>query len=104
MCIRIDSELKTQAESILSELGMNMSGTINMFLKQIVREKAVPLKLSLSSEETVRHDLAIARAERKAGINGYDAETVLREMDDILAVAEKGATYGKAQSSDCKQS
>ena len=42
MCIRIDSNLKKQAEDVLSQLGMTMSGTINMFLTQIVREKAVP--------------------------------------------------------------
>ena len=84
MCIRIDSELKAQAERVLSELGMNMSGTINMLLKQIVREKAVPLTLSLSTEETVLRDLALARAERKAGVKGYDAETVLREMDAVV--------------------
>ncbi|MBQ9810778.1 MAG: type II toxin-antitoxin system RelB/DinJ family antitoxin, partial [Spirochaetales bacterium] len=30
MCIRIDSNLKKQAEDVLSQLGMTMSGTINM--------------------------------------------------------------------------
>ena len=36
MSIRTDSELKAQAEEILSQLGMTMNGTINMFLHQIV--------------------------------------------------------------------
>ena len=36
MSIRTDSELKAQAEQVLSQLGMNMTGTINMFLQQIV--------------------------------------------------------------------
>ena len=43
MSIRTDSELKAQAEKVLSQLGMNMTGTINMFLQQIVRDQAVPL-------------------------------------------------------------
>ena len=51
MSIRTDSELKAQAEAILSQLGMTMNGTINMFLHQIVRDKAVPLSLSLTSEQ-----------------------------------------------------
>ena len=46
MSIRTDSELKAQAEQVLSQLGMNMTGTINMFLQQIVRDRAVPLSLS----------------------------------------------------------
>lgn len=53
MSIRTDSELKAQAEEILEQLGLNMNGTINMLLKQIVRDKAVPLSLSLSSEQSL---------------------------------------------------
>ena len=64
MSIRVDSELKAQAEAVLSQLGMNMNGTINMFLHQIVRDKAVPLSLSLSSEQAVYADLLAAQAER----------------------------------------
>ena len=96
MCIRVDSELKTKAESVLSQLGMSMNGTINMFLHQIVREKAVPLNLSLcSTRADVEKDLAQAQAQRKAGFSGYDAWDVLDEMDRIIAVAEKKAPYGK---------
>lgn len=54
MCIRIDRKLKEQAEDVLSQLGMTMNGTINMFLQQIVREQAVPLNLSLKSEKENR--------------------------------------------------
>lgn len=35
MSIRIDSELKAQAEEILEQLGLNMNGTINMLLRSI---------------------------------------------------------------------
>ena len=53
MSIRTDSELKAQAGEILEQLGLNMNGTINMLLKQIVRDKAVPLSLSLRSEQSL---------------------------------------------------
>ena len=40
------------------EIGMTMNGTINMFLHQIVRDRAVPLSLALprflSTEETLQ--------------------------------------------------
>ena len=89
MSIRTDSELKAQAESVLSQLGMNMNGTINMFLQQIVRDKAVPLSLSLNSEQAVYADLLYAQTERARGYAGMDANDVLREMDRILDEAEK---------------
>ena len=57
MCVRVDPELKEQAEAILDQLGMNMNGTINMFLNQIVREKRVPLSLSLNPEQNVLSDI-----------------------------------------------
>ena len=73
MCIRIDSSLKKQAEEILSQLGMTMSGTINMFLTQVVREKAVPLNLSLSTQDRAAlDDIIEARNERRNGFKGYD--------------------------------
>ena len=90
MCIRIDSNLKKQAEEVLSQLGMTMSGTINMFLTQIVREKAVPLNLSLSPQDrTALDDIFAAREERRNGFKGYDADYVLKEMDEIISSEKK---------------
>ena len=88
MSIRTDSELKAQAEEILAQLGMNMNGTINMFLHQIVRDKAVPLSLSLSSPQSVYADLLYAQAERARGYHGRNARDVLPDMDRIIAQAE----------------
>ena len=88
MSIRTDSELKAQAEAVLSQLGMNMNGTINMFLHQIVRDRAVPLSLSLSSEQSVYADLLAAQAERAQGYQGRNARELLSDMDHTIAEAE----------------
>ena len=87
--IRMDSELKAQAEQVLSQLGMNMTGTINMFLQQIVRDRAVPLSLSLSSEQSLYADLLRARTERTQGLKGRSAVDMLSEIDQIIAEAEQ---------------
>ena len=84
MSIRTDSELKAQAEQVLSQLGMNMTGAINMFLRQIVRDRAVPLSLSLSSEQSLYADLLRAKAEREQGIEGISASQLLEDMDRII--------------------
>lgn len=84
MSIRTDSELKAQAEQILNQLGMNMTGTINMFLQQIVRDRAVPLSLSLSSEQSLYADLLKAKLEREQGVEYIPADDVLREMKQII--------------------
>ena len=47
MNIRTDSEIKRQAEELFSEFGLNMTTAVNMFLRQVVRNRAIPLELSL---------------------------------------------------------
>ncbi len=95
MSIRVDPELKAKAEDILSQLGMNMTGAVNMFLMQIVRDRAVPLSLSLepqflSTKETLHADLMAARRDREMGIPGIPAEEALTRMGQIIAEAEQG--------------
>lgn len=90
MCVRVDPEIKEQAEIILEQLGMSMNGTINMFLTQIVREKRVPLNLSLNNERDVLPDLIMSVKERENGIEGVDARKLLEEMKKIVAEAEAG--------------
>ena len=84
MSIRTDSELKAQAEQVLSQLGMNMTGTINMFLQQIVRDRAVPLSLSLSSEQSLYADLLKARMAREQGAEYLSGEEVLNNIDKTI--------------------
>lgn len=84
MSIRTDSELKAQAEQVLSQLGMNMTGTINMFLTQIVRDRAVPLSLSLSSEQSLYADLLKARMARDQGTEYLSGDDVLKNIDEAI--------------------
>lgn len=88
MSIRTDAELKAQAEEILSELGMTMNGTINMFLHQIVRERAVPLNLSLPTQETQKETLLTSQLERELGLPGRNARDVIEDMKKIIETYE----------------
>ena len=47
--VRIEPELKEQAEDILAELGISASGAINMFYKQIILRKGIPFDVVLPS-------------------------------------------------------
>ncbi|MPN39098.1 hypothetical protein SDC9_186624 [bioreactor metagenome] len=86
--LRTDTELKAQAEEILNQLGMTLNGTFNMLLHQIVREKSVPLSLSLSSQNTLYADLLTEEAERNTGYIGRSSDAILKELDLIVAEAE----------------
>ena len=41
--VRVDAAEKQAAEQVLDALGLNMATTIRLLLKQIAREKRVPL-------------------------------------------------------------
>lgn len=45
--IRVDEELKRKAEAIFSELGLNMSTAMNMFLRYSVRYGGIPFDLRI---------------------------------------------------------
>lgn len=42
MSFRVDKELKSQADKLFKNLGMNTSVALNMFLTQSVREQSIP--------------------------------------------------------------
>lgn len=58
--VRIDTEVKEKAESILTQLGISPTSAIRMFYSQIVRENGLPLSLQLSSvSPTVTDDTRV---------------------------------------------
>lgn len=50
---RIEPDVKEQAESILSALGINASNAINMFYKQIILQRGLPFEIRLPAARPV---------------------------------------------------
>ena len=50
---RIEPEVKEQAESILSALGIPASNAINMFYKQIILNRGLPFEVKIPSSRPV---------------------------------------------------
>ena len=46
MSIRMDTELKKQAEAMLADMGLNMTTAMNMFLRQVVRQGKIPFEIA----------------------------------------------------------
>ncbi len=44
--IRIDDDLKSRADVLFNELGLNMSTAVNMFFKQAVRQGGIPFEIT----------------------------------------------------------
>lgn len=50
---RIEPDVKEQAESILSALGIPASNAINMFYKQIILNRGLPFEVKIPATRTV---------------------------------------------------
>ena len=48
LSIRMEKELKEQAELLFSELGMNMTTALNIFVRQSVRQGKIPFEITLN--------------------------------------------------------
>ena len=81
--IRMDTELKTQADALFTELGMNLSTAFNIFVRQSLREGRIPFDVSLNkpNKETVAAMLEAERIARDSSVKHYsDVEEALREL------------------------
>ena len=49
--IRIDEELKKQTEVLLTEMGLNMTTAVNMFLRQVLRTGGIPFEVTARKDD-----------------------------------------------------
>lgn len=49
--LRIDKDMKKQADELFEELGLNFNAAIKIFLYKCLRERAIPFKISLDKSQ-----------------------------------------------------
>lgn len=69
--LRIDDDIKRNAELACSEIGLSMSTAITIYLKKLAREKRIPFEVSVdpfySDENMARLRKSIAQMEETGG-------------------------------------
>lgn len=71
--IRMDAELKSQADELFAELGMNLSTAFNIFVRQSLREGGLPfdVKLNQPNKDTIAAMLEAERIAKDPSVKGY---------------------------------
>ena len=87
--VRVEPEIKEEAENILEQLGIPMSNAVGMFLRQVVLQKGIPFEMKLPKTEPLAYasltkeqfDKEIEKgfADVKAG-RVYSADEIEAEM------------------------
>ena len=82
--IRTDKDIKEQAELIFSELGLNMTTAINMFLRTTIRENGIPfnLKLETPNNTTIAAMEEGRKSAHDTNVKGYS------NIDDLRKALE----------------
>ena len=80
--LRVDEELKKQAEALLSELGLNLTTAFNIFLRQTVREQRIPFQVSKNVPNAVTLNAMDASEKGEYLYGPYDS--VSKMMDESM--------------------
>ena len=81
--IRMDADLKAQADALFGELGMNMSTAFNIFARQAVREGRIPFEITINqpNRDTLAAMLEAERIARDPSVKGYtDMDALFEEL------------------------
>lgn len=90
--IRMDAEIKAQADALFNQLGMSLTTAINIFVRQALREERIPFPITATPrpkalDEMTKEELdaillnAIAECERG---ESYSLEEVFDELMEGL--------------------
>lgn len=82
--IRIDKDIKMQAEKLFEALGINMTSAVNIFLRQAIRENGIPFEVKINTPNEVTLS---AIKEGKAILNDKNS-TGYNNMADLRAALE----------------
>jgi len=73
----IEPEVKREAESILKELGLSVSNSVELFYRQVVAQRGLPFELQVPNEKTMR---AIRNSRAGKGRRFSTAEELFKDL------------------------
>jgi len=84
--IRIDKELKEQAETFFGELGLNMTTAFNIFVRQSLRQGKIPFELSVAADPF--YSPANMSVLRQSLQEANEGKFITKTLDELRAMEE----------------
>ena len=82
--IRIDKELKEQAEIFFNELGLTMSSAFNIFVRQSLRQGKIPFDISIVADPFYSStNMSVLRQSIKEANEG---KFITKSLDELQAM------------------
>lgn len=83
LSIRMDNELKSEAEEFFNDIGMNMTTAVTCFFKKCLEVGEIPFRLG-SGNKHARLVAALREAEAVAGDPHAPTCTDVKKLDEFL--------------------
>lgn len=84
--ISLDADLKRQSQELLSDLGLDLTTAVTIFLKQTLREQGIPFAITRGIPNADTEAALNEYSEMKAHPEQYRRYSTFREaMDEVLA-------------------
>lgn len=84
--IRMDTEVKKEAEELFNDLGLNLTSAINMFIRKAIAEQGIPFEVRKTvnyNSETIQAMLEADKIAHDNTIKGYNnLDELFKELDN----------------------
>ena len=82
--IRMDNEIKKEAETLFNDLGLNLTSAINLFIRRAIAEQGIPFEVKkIYSNETIQAMLEADKIAHDNNIKGYNnLNELFKELDN----------------------
>jgi DNA-damage-inducible protein J len=83
--IRIDKNVKEQANALFANLGLDMSSAVNMFLRQCILRGGLPFAVEMPqyNQETLNAMTEARKISRDSSVSGYN------NIADLISALEE---------------
>ena len=88
LTIRIDEELKKDAEILFNRIGLNLSSAINIFFRQAVGAQALPFELKVHEDYKTKIEESMLQAN--------DGKLIQFTMEELESLEDMDADKAKA--------
>ncbi|MBQ3654810.1 MAG: type II toxin-antitoxin system RelB/DinJ family antitoxin [Synergistaceae bacterium] len=86
MNVYVDDHVAAMAKELLDEFGFDLQTAVNVFLRQLIREKEIPFSVGLTYDERRRREEIELEAEYEEYFSGANLE----HLKHSIAQAEAG--------------
>lgn len=85
--IRMDDNVKKEADRLFEAMGLNMGTAVNMFIRQTIRQKGLPFEVT--AKEDPFYSESNMRALRESIKQADEGKLITKTMDELRAMEDE---------------